>query len=101
MRRGQIMSDRLKSCTFALATIALLIALDGVCAAETLQPAHPAPQYPNKPPRFLYIHCAAGDYEPCGLDPAMQHLNSGPRREGPREMPAPTPLMRPDFAPTR
>jgi hypothetical protein len=92
MRRVQIMSDLLKSCTFALATIALLIALDGARAAETLRPAHRVPQYPNKPPRFLYIHCAAGGGEPCGLDPAMQRMSGAPRL---------APPIGPDLAPAR
>lgn len=93
------MGDRFKSCTVAFEAVALLIALGSACAAETLQPKDRAPQDPSKPPRFLYIHCAAGDYERCGLDPAMQRLNGGPQLNLRKEIPAPTPPIGPDFAP--
>jgi hypothetical protein len=89
------MGDRFKSCTVAFQAVALLIALGSACAAETLQPKDRAPQDPSKSPRFLYIHCAAGGYEPCGLDPAMQRLNGGPRSILRNEMPAPAPPAEP------
>jgi hypothetical protein len=97
------MDNLFKACAIALETVALLIALSGACAAQTLQPTDQAPQSPNQPQRFLYIHCATeGGDGPCALDPAMQQqLNGGPRRDGPREMPAPRPLIRPDIAPAR
>jgi hypothetical protein len=97
-----IMDDRFKACAIALETVALLVALSGACAAQTLQPSEQAPQSPSEPPRFLYIHCAtAGGDGPCALDPAMQRLDGSPQRDGPREMPAPRPLIRPDIAPAR
>jgi hypothetical protein len=96
------MPERFARYVVAPAIGALLVALGGVSVAEMLQPKDQAPQFQKEPPRFLYIHCAtAGGDGPCALDPAMQRLNGDPRLDGPREMPAPAPLLRPDVAPER
>ena len=97
------MYHRFKPYAGGLTAAALLIALGGACAAETLQPTDQPPQPRNfLPAAALYIHCATeGGDGPCALDPAMQRLNVDTLIDRPDVAPAPDPLDRPNVQPPR